>query len=79
MMGIGNGGCKEKSPLEINNQGTWKLFPQCSDRVFVGYGRTFREAKAISESKCHKAGCHTPGGIPYNCCCGHSTPYMLPN
>jgi RHS repeat-associated protein len=47
--------------------------------VFVGYGATRDAAKAESEGSCQAAGCHTPGGTPFNCNCGHTTCTERPN
>jgi hypothetical protein len=40
---------------------------------------TYEEAKAASEGACQAAGCHTPGGKPFACDCGHTTSYQKPN
>lgn len=69
----------DEKALEIHNQSTRRLSSPMQDKIFVGYGPTFREARANAEGKCQTAGCHTPGGKPYACDCGHSTSYMLPN
>jgi RHS repeat-associated protein len=45
---------------------------------YVGFGRTKEAAKDASEGSCQAAGCHTPGGKPYNCNCGHTTCTKLP-
>ena len=52
--------------------------PQCQ-QPFVGYGYdrneeiAYRQAKGAAERACQNAGCHTPGGKPFNCNCGHTT------
>src|SRR5438128_6465499 len=45
---------------------------QCK-RVFTGFGATKQDAKSSSEKSCQTAGCHTPGGQPHNCQCGHTS------
>ncbi len=47
--------------------------------VFVGYGLTKEAAIAASEGACQAAGCHTPGGSPFNCNCGHTHCIEAPN
>ena len=46
---------------------------------FIGYGLTRESAKQASERACQAAGCHTPGGHPFACDCGHTTSYQRPN
>jgi hypothetical protein len=72
-------GREEEGSLEIHHESARKLPSHCLGKVFTGYGATFREARADSEGKCQAAGCHTPGGEPYACDCGHSISYMMPN
>ena len=45
---------------------------QCC-KPFVAYGMTKAETKKAAETACQNAGCHTPGGTPFNCNCGHTT------
>jgi hypothetical protein len=51
--------------------------PQQCQRVFTGTGSTREEAKDASEGACQAAGCHTPGGQPHNCQCGHTGCYTV--
>jgi hypothetical protein len=49
---------------------------QCRRRFF-GFGQTWRAAKRQAEQRCQAAGCHTPGGTPHACDCGHTTVFPV--
>jgi len=66
---------RKKGTLEVHHQGARPLL---AGVIFTVAGATRRAAKKISEDKCKSAGCHTPGGKPYDCNCGHSTLFILP-
>jgi RHS repeat-associated protein len=44
--------------------------PGCG--IFRATGRTMDECKRRALAACQAAGCHTPGGKPYACDCGHA-------
>jgi hypothetical protein len=46
--------------------------PDCDGRIFEGFGKTPLAARRDARRKCEAAGCHTPGGEPWNCDCGHN-------
>jgi hypothetical protein len=49
---------------------------ECRKRFF-GFGPTWRDAKRQAERRCQTAGCHTPGGTPHACDCGHTTVFPM--
>jgi hypothetical protein len=53
--------------------------PEECERIFEGSENTKQAAKDAAEQACQDAGCHTPGGDPHSCNCGHTTCRMLPN
>lgn len=71
-------GAKKKPPWRCTTKPREKCPAHCHT-IFVGYGDTEREAKDASEGACQAAGCHTPGGKPYNCNCGHTSCRRQPN
>jgi hypothetical protein len=71
------GGKRKKAKVRATTKARGKCKQGCG--IFVGYGADEDEAKAESEGKCVAAGCHTPGGYPYNCSCGHTSIYWYPN
>ena len=73
------GGKRKKIRVRATTKARRDCPEQCADRRFIGWGANEDEAKADSEEQCIEAGCHTPGGSPFNCCCGHTTFYWLPN
>ena len=62
--------------LEGYNEAEGKLSEKLPT-VFAGYGPTKRVAKRASETACQNAGCHTPGGRPHSCNCGHTVAYVV--
>ncbi len=53
--------------------------PEGCDKPFEGFGDTRKEAYNAAFSACVVAGCHTPGGKPNSCNCGHITCRQKPN
>lgn len=72
-------GKRKKARVRATTKARGECSEECENRRFIGYGADEDEARADSEGQCHAAGCHTPGGVPYNCCCGHTGFYWLPN
>jgi hypothetical protein len=68
---------KKNSQWRATTKARGNCSPQCSGKIFVGHGATLRAAKADAEAKCRASECHTPGGKPYSCNCGHSIAYLI--
>src|SRR5205085_1804877 len=66
---VGSKKAKQRWKCTTKPRGTCPA--QCQS-AFSALGPTKRTAKDASEALCQAAGCHTPGGQPHNCQCGHT-------
>lgn len=69
---------KKKQKFRCTTKPRGNCPPQCQER-FIGYGETYEIAKDAAEAACQAQGCHTPGGTPFGCDCGHSVCNERPN